>query len=418
MKRPTFVLCFLILAVATFAVVLPSSAGTLLMKYSPGGEQLWVVSDDRQEGYADDSVFLDPFGGIYTYRDDFVAKYRSNGFETWRYEGEMSGLALDSGGNLFVPCGQHCISKRDRNGNVLWERDVGEQIIAEVITDAAGNLLLNTYTVVAIDEETGQIMKFSPDGEQLWVFDYRDSGDVDPKTYVHEFFADNQGNFYFRSIRQGLEGISKFDADASLVWRANITDLYPEFIELDEDSNVYVASGGNYVGYLLPGATFAIAKINSSGEREWTTLHDWSSGDDYGSEVVGLAVTPEGDLAVVGYAAGWSTVVMAADGEQLWEAQLSDGQAGPTGVAVDPEGNVVSVGYRCTCGEEEIACCEMVIVKYSADGTMEWGTTYDHPADDRDEATGVTADEEGNIYVVGRYGYADDDLDENEGCGC
>ena len=418
MKRPNFVLCFLILAVASFAVVLPSSAGTLVMKYAPDGERLWVVADDSEEGIYDAMAFLDPQGNLYVDQYYYLAKYRPDGTETWRYDDEVRSWATDSLGNLFVPCGEHCVSKLDPRGIVLWEQDLGKQKISSITVDVSDNLLLHTYRVFGIDKESGQIMKFTTDGKHLWTFDYYASGDVDVGSYIHEVYADQQGNFYFYSMKDGLDGLAKFDGDANLVWRAGLSDVYPEFITLDEEGNVYVASGGNYVGNLLPGATFAVAKVNAAGEREWTRSHNWWPGSDYGSTLAGIALTPDGGLTIVGYAGGWSTIVFSPDGEEVWAAQLSDYLLDPLAVSVDANGNVISVGQYCTCGEEEIACCEMVVVKYLADGTWDWGTTYNHPADDRDEASAVATDEEGNIYVVGRYGYADDDLDENEGCGC
>jgi len=395
-------------------LVSPATAGTILTKYSPDGEQLWVVADDSREGDPEATVFLDPYGDVFVHQLDYVAKYDSEGVELWRYDAEFFQTAMDSEGSLYLPCGRHCIGKRDRDGVALWKRNLGQRIPYAMVADAWDNLLLFTYS----DNASEQIIKFTPDGELLWTFDFYASGDVDAGTNIGSLCVDNQGDFYFYAVRQGQGGIARFDSEARLVWRAEFPDLFPEFIALDTERNIFVASEGEYNGNLLPGASFAVAKTDSNGQRVWTKFHDWWPGSDYGSSVEGVSVTPDGGFAAVGFAGGWATIVYAPNGEELWAAQLSNTEAVPQAMTVDQDGNVISVGYSCTCGKEDLACCEMVIAKYSADGTMEWGTTYDHPADDRDQASGVATDEEGNIYVVGRYGYPDDDLDEETGCGC
>ncbi|MBK8175892.1 MAG: SBBP repeat-containing protein [Rhodospirillales bacterium] len=184
-------------------------------------------------------------------------------------------------------------------------------------------------------------------------------------------------------------------------------------IATDPDGNVYVAgSTSGALGGVAKGHTDAwLMKLDTGGRILWkrqpgTEAADWGEAvatDRFGNVfVVGetfgpLGGTYKGDTDV------W-IIKFDADGRMLWKRQPgTNGRESPRGVATDADGNVIVVGTTNSPfgGEKkgEANDHDAFVIKFDSDGRCLWKR---QPGSDLyDEATGVTTDAAGNVYVVG-----------------
>ena len=96
----------------------------------------------------------------------------------------------------------------------------------------------------------------------------------------------------------------------------------------------------------------------------------------------------------------YATVKYGADGNQLWVALYS----GPrnffdeaTAITLDGAGNVYVTGY--SYGIDTLS--DYATVKYDADGNELWVARYNGPGNSFDFASGIALDAAGNVYVTG-----------------
>lgn len=116
---------------------------------------------------------------------------------------------------------------------------------------------------------------------------------------------------------------------------------------------------------------------------------------------------PTSDLAIVKYDSA---------GTKLWTRQFGNGSGGTLakGVAADTMGNAYVAGVTggSLDGSTNTASQDLFVVKYAADGTRLWtrqlGTTA------AEEANGISADSNGNVYVTG---FTQGNLDGNASAG-
>jgi uncharacterized delta-60 repeat protein len=104
------------------------------------------------------------------------------------------------------------------------------------------------------------------------------------------------------------------------------------------------------------------------------------------------------------------TVKYDGNGKESWCARY-DGPGtscdSAKAIAVDASGNVYVTG-RATVDEppcEDIFNCDYATVKYGSDGTQLWVALYNGSGDHLDEATAITLDNSGNVYVTGTSSY-------------
>jgi len=204
------------------------------IKYSPAGEHLWV---SRYNGSGDnidlpgapvvdgqDNVYVTGsscgVGGIYDYA---TIKYSPEGKRVWvrrfhsPYNGDSKavGLAVDGQGNVYVtghsrlgasaPYGYATI-KYSPAGEQLWvSRFMGpgsDNDPAALVLDGQGNVYVTGYSAGVDGKTDYATVKYSPDGEELWVIRYSRAGDDKPVGLA----LDGQGNVYVTGTSQGPTG--------------------------------------------------------------------------------------------------------------------------------------------------------------------------------------------------------------------
>jgi hypothetical protein len=89
---------------------------------------------------------------------------------------------------------------------------------------------------------------------------------------------------------------------------------------------------------------------------------------------------------------------------QSWVETYNNGGPwflGPAGIVTDASGDVYIVGTT----RPSSANADMLTVKYNASGVLQWAVTYNGPGNNDDEASAITIDRSGNVYVTGTSVY-------------
>ncbi len=184
-------------------------------------------------------------------------------------------------------------------------------------------------------------------------------------------------------------------------------------------SSLYGGGSGNTndvwtVGYASTGPTGPIQPNWS-----WGNQYNGPAGNDDRSEAIDAATDGSDNVAVVGYGKNASAnddiyvLKFSPNGTREWAALPYDGGgiAHPTAVTFDPSGNVIVVGYS-----HDGTGYDAFVAKYLAGtGVADWQKTFGGPGDGgdygNDYAQAVAVDASGDVYVTGSAVTADGDVD-------
>jgi len=357
----------------------------------------WTARFNRSGANADDlsaSSVLDNAGNIYIagysqdslgYVDCAVVKYNSSGVMQWarHYSGQasendyLSDISVDSAGNVYAVghswtdnnAKYDCLTLKYNSSGVLqWAakynggnfNDEGKSIAVDsggnvYVTGKSDTLEFYSSTIITI--------KYNSSGVMQWAVRYPAAAgndncafsialDNSSNVYITGRNAFSTGNFDYVTVKYNTSGIKQWAA--SYNGPGNSFDL-PKYLALDPMGNVYVtgeSSAGN-------GSDCVTLKYNSSGVLQWTGIYNSPSG---------------------GNDAGYS-------------------------MAIDNSGNILIAGSTITGVADD-----MLTLKYSPAGTLQWARTFNGTANGYDIANSVTADAAGNVYVSG-YTHVDSTTD-------
>jgi uncharacterized delta-60 repeat protein len=359
------------------------------IKYSPGGNQLWLARYNGPAYYADNAqaLVIDNFANVYvtgssdgigTSEDYATIKYSPDGNQLWvaRYNGpgndydHAQALALDSSGNIYVTG-------------------------------------YSTGSGTNIDYAT---VKYSPDGNQLWVARYNGPGNNIDVAYG--IALDSSGNVYvtgyIASDGAGSDyGTIKYNSDGNQLWvryyngPANDNDD-ARAIAVDNLGNVYIT------GYSMDRETnwdYVTIKYSSDGNQLWVARYNGPGNSS--DNAYALVIDNSGDVYVTGRSAGsgtsmdYATIKYDPNGNQLWVARYNGpGNSNDNAYAlvIDNSGDVYVTGTSAGIGTSE----DYATVKYSPDGNQLWVARYNGPGNSYDAVHALATDNSGNVYVTGQ----------------
>jgi len=436
------------------------SCASTTIKYSPAGEELWVVQSESTTGIHNycQAMAVDATGRIVITGnaeissqnwDYFTHVYNSDG--TFRrsasYDGPASSLdwsnamVRDEAGNLYITGGRKndqgfdsqadCITvKYLPDGSLDWTAVYEGPISGanegfKIALAPAGDVAVagtNWTWEGTLDFTT---VMYSPAGEVLWIAIY--GGRMDPHSQLKlvDLAIDHDGNVIIicvdRENGTDLEDTHyrtiKYDPSGNEIWTAIYEgsgdgEDVPAGLTLDEVGNIYLTgrgfdSDGSY--------DMTSIKYDPAGEELWVIHYEGEPGSDsYGTalevdEEANVFVT--GSYALAGSSENWITVKYNPEGEEIWSTSYTGPGEGidiPNVIAIDAASNVYIGG-----SSEGLQGEDYTTLKYDPSGNVLWEARYDGPllenATDsiigHDRITALEVDALGNVYVTGETDY-------------
>jgi uncharacterized delta-60 repeat protein len=417
------------------------------VKYSPEGKELWAQLYVGPAGKSDipSAIAVDAAGNVYvtgtsygsgaTDSDYATVKYSPDGKELWirRYNGPAADadfaadIAIDGTGNVLVTGtsdggsdsnSDYATVKYSADGMELWVRrysgpDDSSDAAKAIAIDAAGNVVVTGGSSRDIGSTSDYAtVKYSPDGEELWVMRYPEpGGSFDWATAIA---IDAAGNVIITGQSQlGADtgqdyATVKYGPDGKEIWAKRYTGAgdgsdKPTAVAIDAAGNVYVT--GNSSGGSETRSDFATVKYSPGGEELWVDRYDGPGSKE--DTVCGIAVDASGNLLVAGQSAGiggnrdYAALKLDPDGKRLW-IQTYSGPGSQNeqamALALDGAGNVLVTGESLGPGTD----LDYATVKYAPDGTEVWARRWNGPAGGDDQPAGIAVDANGNALVTGK----------------
>jgi len=273
----------------------------------------------------------------------------------------------------------------------------------DLAVDINGNVYVTGYTFNQFDLDYATV-KYSPDGDTLWVRHY--AGLASGNDIPYALALDDSGNVVVTGISGFDYATIKYAPDGDTVWvrRYNgpVNGLdEAHALTVDEGGNVYVTghSTGNLTSF-----DYATVKYAPNGDTLWVRRFNGSGNNhDYGTAV---AVDTGGNVYVTGYSWNdtslfdYATIKYSPDGDTLW-VRYYKGSGNeydqPEALVVDHSGYVYLTGWSKGSGTST----DYATVKYAPDGDTVWVRRYSGPIFGLDEAYALDIDEAGNVYVTG-----------------
>jgi uncharacterized delta-60 repeat protein len=379
------------------------------VKYSPDGDVLWAdtyagSATGTDYGYAlavdqDGNAYVGGFGNgdnPATF-DIFILKYDSTGNRVWTqrwtspvasYSAYAYSIAVDKQGNVFTTGfmsdgftdGEFITLKYDSAGNFQWSaRYNGSTSTIDyancVVVDSSGNSYITGWSGGANNLHDYTTIKYSPEGDELWVRRY--NGSADDNDYAYWLALDPSGNIYVtgQSVETGSDNditTIKYSPDGDVLWMrsyngpANGYDA-GQAVAVDGDGDAYIT--GNHT--TTTGLECVTLKYSTNGDLLWTA--SFNGPDQSGGVLISIALDNLANVYVSGFvfsggASDFATIKYDTSGIEQW-ARLYDGPAqsydGTYAIAVDNKHNVLVTGYSTGVGTDY----DYTTIKYSESGT-------------------------------------------------
>lgn len=428
-----------------------SSSDFTTIKYNRDGVQEWVVRYNGPANSKDETAALavDESGNIYVtgrsegigaWYDFATVKYNSKGEEQWvaRYAGPANSydnaiaLAVARSGNIYVTGwslnfgvgpSHYVTIKYSPTGVEQWiarYNGVGqsENQASAIAIDRVENVYVIGWSEGINTDWDYATVKYNSEGKVQWIARYNGPGNA--KDRANALTLDMAGNLYVTGYSVG-SGINhdadyatiKYDSAGNEKWiaryngPANVGDLARDVV-VDRSGNVIVTGSSHG---LRSSYDFTTIKYNSDGIEQW--IADYNvTGDNFGDKndvALALVIDRSDNIYVTGSSLGYGTdydndyetVKYNSSGQQQWAAHLNNqgnSKDDATAMTVDDAGNVYVTGWSLASG----ASRDYLTIKYNATGEVQWIARYNGPGNSTDEATAIAVDRAGNVYVTGQ----------------
>ena len=225
--------------------------------------------------------------------------------------------------------------------------------------------------------------------------------------------AETEGNIYGVNKGSSDAVIVKYNSDGNIIWSRQFGSTNTELVEdidVDASGNAYVVghTWGDITITNYGGVDIFAAKYDTNGNQKWVKQINASSWDTG----YGIAADNSGNVFITGYTQGYLggnlqghqdiyVIKFDTNGNQLWARQLGTSSKDMMLSAdVDASGNVYLAGFtEGSIGGSNKGDSDLLVVKYSAVGTLQWTSQFGTSAGET--ATAIAVDPSGNSYVTG-----------------
>jgi uncharacterized delta-60 repeat protein len=181
-------------------------------------------------------------------------------------------------------------------------------------------------------------------------------------------------------------------------------------VAVDDDGNVYVTGSSTGIGTF---ADYATIKYNSAGVQQWVARYNGPG--NFFDEPADLAIDDAGNVYVTGRSAGsgtnddYATIKYNSAGVLQWVNRYNgpgNSLDAARSLAVDEDGNVYVTGQSTGDGTNT----DYATIKLNSAGAILWVTRYNGPGNATDRAQSLVIDD-AYVYVTGHSAGAGTDLD-------
>ncbi|MEI6853496.1 MAG: SBBP repeat-containing protein, partial [Bacteroidota bacterium] len=318
-------------------------------------------------------------------------------------------------------------------------------------TFTSSTLVLGSQTLTNAGGYDIMLIKYDQSGNVVWA---KSAGGADNEM-IYSIAVDGSGNVYVAgyyqstsitfgattlnnsSVNAGYGDIflTKYASNGVVIWAQsavgtlNKTD-WATSVALDATGNVYLTGRfssstmtfGSYTLTNVGSSDIFLAKYNSSGTVLWAT----SAGGASYEYPYSVAVDPSGNVYVAGYfdssslSFGSTTLTNTGSGDlflakyntngtPLWaRSAVGTGTEIAYSIATDNSGNIFMTGAfdspSLTFGTTILTnagVCDIFLVKYDANGSMQFATKLGGTGDDK--AYSIAVDNSGHVYLAGYF---------------
>jgi len=207
--------------------------------------------------------------------------------------------------------------------------------------------------------------------------------------------------FYWVGLFSSIGGAGVYEAwVARYNGPVNGTD-FARGLALDSSGSVYVTGFSRRGDFTFD---YLTVKYSPSGETVWTRTYSGPSNDLDAAEA--LVLDDNGNLYVTGHSTGlgssfdYSTIKYSPAGDTFWVRRY-DGPGSSfdyaTFILVDDSGQVYVTGH--SLGSETLY--DFATIKYAPSGETLWVRRYNGSGNGDDQASALSIDDSGNVYVTG-----------------
>jgi hypothetical protein len=423
-------------------------AGYGIVKFNAMGERQWFKSMP----YAASDIIVDGSGNIYVTEVDwsqgptvYAAKYSSLSALLWQNKvGAFSEYIItpvvDAAGSVFIASAS-VVSKFLANGTPAWKKSAPRSIESSsplmgangklyyigtsdlMMSDTAGNfqpiftfsstnqalLCLDSKDQAVIlgsvePNETRsvdiKIWKTAPDGTLRWSNTY-DIEKVTSANWVKQMIVDENGNAVLTGGQDNL--LLEYSAAGDLTMKTRFRTAFNY-----EEGNAVCAAPNNTI-VIAAACRFecssTVSKFKRNGDLLWRVYCTEDGAENYQPKY--LAVDGYGNIVVAGETYDNNnftdiiTVKYDAEGNLLWRKRydgLQHREDRVNELLIDKNGSIIVVGS--TVMDPKFGS-DVLILKYSGAGELEWKRNYEGEVREIDEGYSALLDPAGNIYVGG-----------------
>ena len=374
------------------------------VKYNSQGVQQWIQNFHAplDNGAFGRAIYVDAGGNVYVTGENaivsgggnemLVIKYSPGGTQLWaktyHYTGNMAytggfDLVTDASGNVFV-CGEYytgatflnnlLIVKFDGStGQVIGQTffNAGSEGARKIALDGNGKVIVAGYADVQ-DTVRYIVLKYEPElslNLPVW-FTYYTPPMNSSNTSMNDMVIDNNSNIILAGNDHLDFGTVKFDNDGNILWVRTYNSPMGwdvcRSVVCDNLGNVYVTGESGTTGFPTSYDITTI-KYDPNGNQVWLRSYDGFSNNTDGYRGYDIAIDDASNIYVTGaeYGAGnIATVKYSSNGSFQWGKTYNgtgNGPDNPVAVGVDQNGNA----YACGTSLGDTTGYDIAIIKYA-----------------------------------------------------
>lgn len=280
----------------------------------------------------------------------------------------------------------------------------GQNVSLQILVDPSGNVYSVGYTECPDAGTDIVIIKYNPNGQQLWATRSGLGGDDYPRCallvngyiYVTGWNMLPQGNKRVVTIKCDLSGNI-----TNMLYYDRAAGDYGNSIAVDNSGNMYVVGRTDTLG----NQKYLVIKYSSSGTKLWDYTYVGNQSGTF-DEALSVKIDQNSNVFVSGYTSqlninyDYLTMKFNSTGTLQWVKRYNgpvNKDDKPIGLVLDANSNVYVTGYSFSNNTTQ----SYLTIKYNTNGDSVAAAFFNCANNTINQPTAITIDNSNNIYVTG-----------------